>query len=698
MVLNGVSLNSIIMKKITSSLCLLAICFSSFAQQISKIEAETVAKSFFLSQNKNYSRCAKTIENELGTLLYIFNAENSFVVISGDKNTQPVLAFVDNQIFNESDVVPPFQMWLDNYAEQVASVKRSAVLQEQFANQWDNLLQGASFKNNGEILPLVISQWDQGEYYNYYCPKDANGPNGRVVTGCVATALAQLIYYFRFPDFGVGEYSYVDANYGEQYANYGETHYDYNAMCDKPTAINPEICKLIYNCGVGVDMVYGPSGSGMYNHSAAKVLKTYFKYSPNTEYLFRDSTNLDWDSVIVSHLNKQIPMYYAGWSVPNINGHGFICDGYKMVDSSYYYHFNFGWSGYMDGYFYTNALNVNSSHFNLAQELIVNAYPDTINYEYPPAEPILGSVTLTSGEGTFTDGSLSLSNYKNNRDFTWNIAPEVSNLDSITLNIDYSLAQGDTIKISDSYANVLKTITADTNFLSIVCHTETMSVQFISDDTLESLGFRATYTANQKIFCSGSKTFTSAQGHIEDGSGPDNYNNLSNCKFTIILPSYTAVTVHINSVDLEENHDYLRFYKNTTISPNNLLLELTGQIHDTTIVFETKRVNIILETDETNTADGFNLDYVGGYVGIDDFDNNISIYPNPVCEILNINATSSIDKVEIFNTEGKLLYSETPQKNDFIINVNNYPSGVYILKLYNDKQFVTKRIVKSLRN
>lgn len=682
------------MKKITFLLCLIVISFSSFAQQISKTEAETVAKSFFLSQNKNFSRCAKTIENELGTLLYIFNAENAFVVISGDKNTQPVLAFVDNQIFNESDVVPPFQMWLDNYAEQVASVKRLAVLQEQFVNQWDNLLQGASFKNNAEILPLMISQWDQDTYYNYYCPKDASGPNGRVVTGCVATAMAQLIYYFRFPDTGVGEYSYVDENYGEQYANYGETHYNYNAMCDKPTTINTEISKLIYHCGVGVDMVYGPSGSGMYNHSAAKVLRTYFKFSPSTEYLFRDSTNLDWDSVIVSHLSKQIPMYYAGWSLPNINGHGFICDGYKMVDSSYYYHFNFGWSGYMDGYFYTNALNVNNSHFNLAQELIVNAYPDTINYEYPPAEPVSGSMTLTSVEGTFTDGSLSLSNYAKNRNFTWNIAPDVSNLDSITLHIDYSLAQGDTIIISDSYANVLKSITADTNSLTIVCQTENMSVEFISDDTLESLGFRATYTANQKIFCSGSKTFTSAQGHIEDGSGTYDYNNLSNCKFTIILPAYTAITVHINSVDLEENRDYLRFYKNTSISPNNLLLELTGQLYDTTIVFDTKRVNIILETDETNTADGFNLDYVGGYVGIADFDKTISAFPNPTLEILNINSASSIEKVEIFDMEGKLVYSDTPQKNDFLINLNNYPSGVYTLKLYSDKQFSIKKIVK----
>ena len=119
-------------------------------------------------------------------------------------------------------------------------------------------------------------------------------------------------------------------------------------------------------------MVYGPNGSGMYNHRAAIVLRSFFKYLPETEYVYRDSTSMDWDSLLVSHLDRQIPMYYAGWSVPTINGHAFVLDGYQSGD---YYHFNWGWSGSYDGYFYTNSLNPGGSNFNLAQEVMQALIP-----------------------------------------------------------------------------------------------------------------------------------------------------------------------------------------------------------------------------------------------------------------------------------------------------------------------------------
>ncbi len=143
---------------------------------------------------------------------------------------------------------------------------------------------------------------------------------------------------------------------------------------------NDAVAELLFHLGVSVDMDYGPTGSGMWNHKAAYSLRTYFNYSPETQYLYRDSTNLDWDSVIVAHLDQKIPMYYAGWSVPNINGHAFIIDGYQTED---YFHFNWGWGGSYDGYFYLDNLVPGGNNFNLAQELVINCYPDTINYSYP---------------------------------------------------------------------------------------------------------------------------------------------------------------------------------------------------------------------------------------------------------------------------------------------------------------------------
>jgi hypothetical protein len=663
------------------------------AQSVTQEEAATVASRFFEAQGKTFERCAKVIEDGQDPLLYIFNAENGFVVISGDKSATPVLSFSDHQLYSESDVVPPFEMWINHYADQIQQIKKQHIVQSQFVSQWEAILSGAPFRSGDEVEPLMLSRWDQGEYYNYYCPRDASGDNGRVVTGCVATALAQLIYYYRFPETGTGNYSYTDENYGVQSADYGNTTYDYNAMCDEPTCINTEISKLIYHCGVGVDMVYGPDGSGMYNHSAARVLRTYFKYSPETEYLYRDSTDLNWDSVIVSHLNRRMPLYYAGWSVPNINGHGFICDGYKIVDSAFYFHFNFGWSGYMDNYYYTNSLYVGGSNFNLAQELIINAYPDTTQYTYPTPQPLTGSLTLTAMEGTFTDGSQTYEHCPAGMDFTWNIVPDVSNLTNVTLTLHYTLAEGDTLYITSPNVNTFEMRTADTGSVTVDWGTTTLTVNLITHSS-ESDGFRAHYSSHQEVFCSGTRTFSSVTGHIEDGSGDHDYNNLTSCKYKIVLGPYSAIHVDINTLDLEEGKDFLHFYNNQ-ISEANHFLTLTGNLSNTGYTFETRRLLMVLETDESGTADGFSLDYEGGNVGIEDFTRqDVMLYPNPANDQVHLSFFMPINRVEIYNATGEQLWCEHPDAEDVSLQVGHLTAGIYIVRITAGDQIITKKFVK----
>ena len=682
------------MRKIYLFVLFISFLCIGMAQTVTREEAAIVADRFFEAQGKTLERCAKVIDDGQEPLLYIFNAENGFVVISGDKSATPVLSFSDHQLYSESDVVPPFEMWINHYADQIQQIKKQHIVQSQFVSQWEAILSGAPFRSGDEVEPLMLSKWDQGEYYNYYCPRDAAGDNGRVVTGCVATALAQLIYYYRFPETGTGSYSYTDANYGVQSADYGNTTYDYNAMCDEPTCINTEISKLIYHCGVGVDMVYGPDGSGMYNHSAARVLRTYFKYSPETEYLYRDSTDLNWDSVIVSHLNRRMPLYYAGWSVPNINGHGFICDGYKIVDSAYYFHFNFGWSGYMDNYYYTNSLFVGGSNFNLAQELIINAYPDTTQYTYPTPQPLTGSLTLTAMEGTFTDGSQTYEHCPAGMDFTWNIVPDVSNLTNVTLTLHYTLAEGDTLYITSPNVNTFEMRTADTGSVTVDWGTTTLTVNLITHSS-ESDGFRAHYSSHQEVFCSGTKVFSNATGHIEDGSENNDYNNISSCKFRILLnTNYTAIIFHINSMDLEEGHDFLHFYNNT-VTEANRLFSLTGQLTDTSFVVDSRRLTLFLETDESGTADGFSLDYEGGNVGIEDFSRqDVMLYPNPANDQVHLVYFMPINRVEIYNATGKQLWCEHPDSEDVSLQVGHLPAGIYIVRITAGDQIITKKFVK----
>lgn len=667
---------------------------TAFCQNVSMNEASTVAKAFFISQGKSYARCAKTYGGEDNTLLYIFNAENAFVVISGDKSTVPVLAYVDGMAYSDSDTVAPFNMWMNSYIAQIDHARKNGLYDEERQAAWQELLDGRPFRNGSEVEPLMLSQWDQGEFYNYYCPKDPAGPNGRAVTGCVATALGQLLYHFRFPETGTGQYSYTHDQYGEQSANYGETTYDYNAMCDKPTAINTEISKLIYHCGVGVDMEYGPNGSGMYNHSAAKVLRTYFKFSPETDYLYRDSTDLDWDSVIVSHLHRGTPMYYAGWSVPNINGHGFICDGYKMVDSNYYFHFNFGWGGYMDGYFYTNSLFVGGSNFNLSQELIVNARPDTVNYVYPTPQPTTGSTTLTALQGTFTDGSPTGSNYRPCMDYTWHIKPSSQNIRSITLKADYSLGLGDTISVIDpSNSQTQLFFTAENDNFEIELETDEVIVRFTSDTAFESFGFRMQYITNEEVFCSGMPMFNSPTGSIDDGSGEAQYNNFSLCKYRLMLSGYNAIIFHINYLDLEEGHDFLHFYKNT-VNENNRMLSLTGHLEDTTFVLEASRMTIIMESDEAGTADGFSLEYTASHVGIHDFDNTLQVYPNPATNTVSVFSGVPVDLIEIMSADGRTILTLAPRSAKASVDITGLPAGLYLLRTHTEGGVFTRKLLK----
>jgi len=664
------------------------------AQSVSQEEAARAANRFFETQGKTLERCAKVIQNGQDPLLYIFNAENGFVVVAGDKSAPPVLSFSDQQLYNDSDVIPPFEMWINHYADQIKEIKKRQIIQPQYVGQWEALLSGAPvFRSGDEVEPLILSKWDQGEYYNYYCPRDPGGDNGRVVTGCVATAMAQLIYYYRFPETGIGSYSYTDENYGVQSVDYGNATYNYNAMCDVPTSINTEISKLIYHFGVGVDMHYGPDGSGMFNHSAAKVLRTYFKYSPETEYLYRDSTDLNWDSVIVSHLNRRMPLYYAGWSLPDINGHGFICDGYKTMDSSYYFHFNFGWGGYMDNYFYTNSLIVGGSNFNLAQELIINAYPDTTQYIYPTPQPLTGNMLLTADEGTFTDGSPTYEHCAAGMDFTWNIEPEPTNLEKVTLNINFSLAAGDTLYVTNPTVNTFEMRTADTGTLAVDWGTPTLTVHLITHSST-SEGFRAQYTAHRYSFCSGTKLFTNVTGQIEDGSGENNYNNLTTCKYKIVLGSNYVIHVNINTLDLEEGKDFLHFYDNL-VSETNHLLTLTGNMSNSAYMFETRRLLMVLETDEEGTADGFSLDYEGGHVGIEDLSREaVRLFPNPAKDQVRISHSVPIQQVEIFSTEGELLYRETTDNEEVSMQIGHLPAGIFLVKVTAGDRVFNKKFVK----
>ena len=647
-----------------------------FAQNVPFQDAQRAAEDLFASQQKRLSHCVDVAVSGNDTLYYVFNAENGYAIIAADRRVPPVLAFSDREPFRPGEVIPPVKMWLDHYRTQLAELKAQPAGLQAEHPAWARLARGGRPLRDEQhfVEPLVRSHWGQGKFYNYYCPEDFSGENNHVVTGCVATAMAQLIYYFRFPETGIGSYSYTDENYGVQSADYGATHYNYEAMCDKPTAINPL--------------------TGMYNHSAARVLRTFFKYNPATEYLFRDSTQLDWDSVIVSHLERRIPMYYAGWSNPNINGHGFLCDGYQMVDSAYYYHFNFGWDGSYDNYFYTDQLNLVGTHFNLAQELIVNCYPDTAQYTYPAPQPTTGVKTMTALAGSFTDGSAEPDHCRPAMDYLWNIVPDADTLESITLDIQYTLAEGDTLWISPNCVNTFYMLTADTDHFHQSWPCTEVFVRLVTGTPTLSDGFRANYTTALPQYCAPVTVLSNTSGQITDGSGDNGYTPFSYCKYRIVQSSYDALILYIHELDLEPGQASLRIYKRPA-SGQNLLAEYTGTMSDTMVIFNEKRLDIIFESDAHGYDGGFDLTYEGSPIGVESYEESaLHLWPNPSSQILHIASDTPIRQVEAFDLQGRRVWSSEAHDLQCDIPVADWSNGLYFVKISTTNQTITRKILK----
>jgi len=547
---------------------------------------------------------------------------------------------------------------------------------------------------------MLLSNWDQGNFYNQMCPYDPLGPANHCLTGCVATAMGQLCEYFRWPKNGTGSYSYEHPDYGTISANFEETFYQWNEMTNVVSSPNLAVAELLFHLGVSVDMVYGPDGSGMYNHKAAYSLRTHFKYAPETEYLYRDSTNLDWDSTILVHLNKGVPMYYAGWSVPNLYGHAFIVDGYQTEE---YFHFNWGWGGSQDGYFYLDQLNPGGSNYNLAQELIINCYPDSLSYSYPVY--CTGPDTLTAINGTISDGSGPLNNYEINMNCSWLISPQ-SVYDSVSyISFEFNRLNTeentDVVKVYDgpSTSDVLLGVFSGNNIPQLFQSTgNEVLVTFETDNEISGEGWFLSYACEIPEWCNGLESLTEPIDTIDDGSGDFYYQNGSTCMWYIQPEAATTITLTFLEFDTEEDTDLVKIYNAST---NTLLETFSGNEIPPQLIVETDKIMIAFTSNSSVTKQGWKAWYTVDDVSIDQKEattNNIKIYPNPVKDIIHF----EFDKVPVSETtfEMKTLQGQTimtrfipSNKMNYFINIDGIKSGIYMITIRNQNFVLNQKVI-----
>ncbi|MBP8179048.1 MAG: C10 family peptidase [Spirochaetes bacterium] len=415
-------------------LILLSICLltaNSKAEIVDSIIAKKVAKTFYTFQfpNKSVNENEMKIRykytmpsNELNLqgqvynvpLLYVVSITNGggYVYVSADDRVEPILGYSENGYYSENNQPPAYIKWMSNYCEQIAYVIANNIEDDyDITEKWEDLKSGETpiVKGTKAVNPLLQTTWAQSPYYNALCP-------GGSVTGCVATAMAQIMKYWNWPPQGTGNHCYNENDYGYLCANFGSTSYNWSGMPDTVTSANTAVATLMYHCGVSVDMNYSPSLSGITDiNKVVNAFETYFSYSSTAELNTMGSNTSTWIQLLKTELDAGRPVFYCGYgscdSEPG--GHAFVCDGYN---NSNYFHFNWGWgiNGQNDqnGYFLVTDLTPFNCDFSNNQAAIIGIQP----LSSPPSNDIglysdisVTPSTLTSGQAF--DVSVDIANY-----------------------------------------------------------------------------------------------------------------------------------------------------------------------------------------------------------------------------------------------------------------------------------------------
>ena len=342
------------MKRLALSVLMLISVISAVAQWRSAEEASALASSFLKHNPAGLHKAPATAKPELvfvkklagKPLVYAFDlaGEDGYVLVSGNENSRvDVLGYADKGRFDEKSMSDGMKWLLESYVQEIA------LLDELNATPLPRKV--ATRASRTDVTPLIQTRWGQGDPFNRLCPAGT-------LTGCVATAISQLGYYYQYPTKGTGEHSYLWKS-GDQTlsANFAATTYKWDKMKHeyRYTPYTQDealaVATIASHVGIAIEANYGTGAtSGSYT-DAVKALHEYFGYGDAMYFAQRANyTDEDWEELVWAELDRQSPVLYEGNG--GAGGHAFIVDGY--LDGLF--HVNWGWEGDDDGYFYLSSL------------------------------------------------------------------------------------------------------------------------------------------------------------------------------------------------------------------------------------------------------------------------------------------------------------------------------------------------------
>ena len=336
------------------------------------------------TENRTNENLALVYETADGAGFYVFNISGGgWVITSNDDEAKKVLAYSEQGAFDMRFAPEAMKRWLNKYRKEIESVVKNGH-KGNMSESRKNLNRTKSEGQYSDIAPLIKTQWNQNEPYNLLCPL-IDGK--RTPTGCVATAMAQLMYYYQWPIAGIGRKSYdmSDNNIKHRIESDLYTHsYRWDLMALKTDDFTTEemkeaVAQLMYDAGVAIETIYSPEASSAYTTKIPNVMQKYFSYTKSSYTAKESMDEAEWIQNIYSELDAGYPVLYSGMDKETNSGHQFICDGYQCKDDNDYFHFNWGWGGVSDGYYTLSAVG-DTYHFCTAQDAILFMRPKKINF------------------------------------------------------------------------------------------------------------------------------------------------------------------------------------------------------------------------------------------------------------------------------------------------------------------------------
>ena len=635
---------------------------TAVAAPVNPKRAAALAQSFFSSQTgaKSGNRLADVPTEWQYRGIYLFEgADGGFVLVAADDAARPILGYSATGAMDTANMPPALQEWLKGYQKEIDILHEAKGFPPHA--EWYTLEQGITPKDTvwEGVEPMLTTFWDQGYPYNGYCP-------GGSVTGCAATAQAQVMYYWKYPAFGQGSHSYTHVRYGVQQADFGHTLYDWENMPVEATASSPMVEKeavalLMYHCGVSLEMDYSRDGSGAAGlagisgyASIDNSLKDYFGYSNQMRVVHKDFGygNAEWRDMIIADLDLGHPIVYTG--AAEEGGHGFVCDGY---DSRGYMHFNFGWSGRGDGYFPVDSIS-------------------------PGVGGVGGNVT-----------------------YTFNM----SNAALLGLVPDYRLRVSDTLFsmnrdggadsllfAPNSAVNTVWSMVCDADWLTVQVDTfaHACRVRFIVPEN---------NTGEERV-----ATITFAQGgeHCLVRVVQSAYNEEELCPVTVVMECTHGETWQGGAyLSLQSASGYIygtaRLEQGTkdsvdiAVAPHDVYAVWhkgggTDRYVNYTIKNRYEEALVSVKNAYRNGGRHF-IEWPCAHLDIEEVPSEgvVNVYPNPVTDVLNIQA-DNVQKVELMDMSGRRILTTDKEQ----IDVRRLHAGAYFVRVITSRNTTIKRVVK----